>query len=779
MLRSYPSRWLVLALAPWALAAQTGIVQDGPKLVGTGAVGLAAQGASVALSADGTTLAVGGYRDDNRGAIWVFKKSSAGWVQDGPKLTASGGVGIPALGVSIAISADGNTVVAGAPSDRQSAGAAWVFTRAGGAWQQQGPKLVGSGGSANANQGKSVAISGDGLTIAVGGYIDAAIPSAVGEPGSYLGTGAVWIFTRSGTTWTQQGEKLVPNDAVVTINNFTGQSVPPAFGVAVALSKDGNTLLGGGMDDNGFTGAAWIFDRVGGKWSQHGPKLVGTGSVSGLSASPHIGNAVALSADGATALLGGYFDNFGRGAAWVFVRKGTAWSQQGPKLLGADAIGNAEQGQSVSLSADGDTAIVGGFEDNSLIGAAWIFSRAGDTWTQRGGKLVGTDPDGVSQQGYSVALSGDGATAAVGGAGDGSVSRNFASGAGAAWMYRIPPVPTLSLAPATVASGFSTVATFRLGAPAPAGGAAIAVTADSRLVSLPATVTISAGLNSTTFPVTTGPVPTRQSVTITATYNGASVRATLTVEPGPYIQSGGVLSAGAFGGFPAIAPGSWIEIYGSGLAAQSRAWTGADFDGPTAPTALDGTTVTIGGQRAFLAYVSPTQINALTPFTIGLGPQNVIVSVNGAAGAPTTVNVAAAQPGLLAPGAFLVDGRQYVAAILSDGSFALPPGALPGTTTRGARAGEIVTLYGVGFGPVTPSTPAGVAATGATAVLAPLRFSLGDAEVSAPYAGLAPNSIGLYQFNLLVPPALEPNAIPVSFLLDGVPGRQKLFLAVE
>jgi hypothetical protein len=94
------------------------------------------------------------------------------------------------------------------------------------------------------------------------------------------------------------------------------------------------------------------------------------------------------------------------------------FTQQGPKLVGTGVVSGAEQGSSVALSADGNTAIVGGEDDNDLAGAAWVFTRSGGVWTQLGPKLVGSGADGKAEQGTSVALSGDGNTAAVGGVND-------------------------------------------------------------------------------------------------------------------------------------------------------------------------------------------------------------------------------------------------------------------------------------------------------------------------------------------------------------------------
>src|SRR5581483_8693342 len=116
--------------------------------------------------------------------------------------------------------------------------------------------------------------------------------------------------------------------------------------------------------------------------------------------------------------IGGWQDNAQIGAVWVFVRTGTTWAQQGEKLIGTGASGNAQQGTGVALSADGNTLLVGGSADNAGNGAAWVFTRSGSTWTQQGGKLVGSGNVGAAGQGISVALSADGNTAALGGIND-------------------------------------------------------------------------------------------------------------------------------------------------------------------------------------------------------------------------------------------------------------------------------------------------------------------------------------------------------------------------
>jgi hypothetical protein len=229
------------------------------------------------------------------------------------------------------------------------------------------------------------------------------------------------VFTRdSNGVWTQQGAKLVGNDSVGVARQ----------GTSVALSADGNTAIVGGSSDDGGVGAAWVFTRDGnGVWTQQGPKLVGTGATGDAEQ----GFSVALSADGNTAIVGGPFDR-SDGAAWVFTRSSGIWMQQGDKLVGAGAVDGARQGTSVALSADGNTAIVGGDQDNFDRGAAWLFSRSrAGVWTQLNQKLVGTGAAGNAAQGISVALSGDGNTAMVGGYQDNGA-------AGAVWVFGRPGV---------------------------------------------------------------------------------------------------------------------------------------------------------------------------------------------------------------------------------------------------------------------------------------------------------------------------------------------------
>jgi uncharacterized protein (TIGR03437 family) len=242
----------------------------------------------------------------------------------------------------------------------------------------------------------------------------------------------------------------------------------------------------------------------------------------------------------------------------------------------------------------------------------------------------------------------------------------------------------------------------------------------------------------------------------------------------------GVVSASAFGAFAAVAPGSWVEIYGSALAPDTQGWTGSDFTGDNAPTMLDGVSVSIAGQAAFVDYVSPTQVNAQLPSNIATGgPLQLTVSNANGASAPVTLTVNAAEPGLLAPASFKVGGNQYVVAQHSDGTYVLPVGAISGVTSSPAKPGETVVIYGVGFGSVTPNIPAGEIVTETNQISAPFEVLFGQTPAKLPYSGLAPNFVGLYQFNVVVPTVPASDLTPLTFNLAGAAGTQKLYTAVE
>jgi uncharacterized protein (TIGR03437 family) len=248
----------------------------------------------------------------------------------------------------------------------------------------------------------------------------------------------------------------------------------------------------------------------------------------------------------------------------------------------------------------------------------------------------------------------------------------------------------------------------------------------------------------------------------------------------PAIKAGGVVSASAFGAFRAVAPGSWIEIYGENLAASTRVWSTSDFSGLRAPTALGGTRVTIGGVAAFLSYVSPTQINALVPSNVPRGSQAVKVITSRGASDPYLITVNETQPGLYAPPTFQVGAVRYAGALINgEWAFAAPAGSIPGAVTRRARSGDQLVLFGVGFGPVTPAVNTGEIVQSPNALATPAQFFIGGKPAALAYQGLAPGAIGVYQFNIVVPEGVAGDVVPLTFSLGGRNGTQSLFTAIE
>jgi len=187
----------------------------------------------------------------------------------------------------------------------------------------------------------------------------------------------------------------------------------------------------------------------------------------------------------------------------------------------------------------------------------------------------------------------------------------------------------------------------------------------------------------------------------------------------------------------------------------------------------------IGGQPAFVSYISPTQINAQVPSGVAPGARPVVVTTPRGTASALNVNVEAARPGVLAPASFKIGATQYAVALFPDNTtFVLPPGAIGGVPSRRALPGDTITLYGVSFGAVTPAVPAGQIAARRPALAAPLTITIGGAPASVAYNGLAPGFVGLFQFNAVVPTIAANDAVPLVFTLGGVAVSQSLALAV-
>jgi hypothetical protein len=369
-----------------------------------------------AVSVSGTTLVVGASGDATEGfqagAGYVYVRGGSGWVLQQKVLPGPGDY--TAFGSAVAIS--GDTAVFGAYGDAQNgafAGAAYVFVRSGTVWSLQ-QKITAFDGAPKDFFGCSVALSGDTLVIGA---------SADDDKGDE--SGSLYVFTRSGAVWSLQ-QKVVPSDGAAGAD----------FGASVAL--DGQTLVAGAPNDvsSGIaTGSAYVYLRSGAVWSLQ-KKLLPLAGADG----DGFGEAVALSGD--TAVVGAYQDDSNgadAGAAYVFVRTGTSWSQQ-QKLLASDGAESDAFGWSVAVA--GEQALVGAFQSDAPAGdsgAAYLFDRSGTTWSQSQ-KLTASDGLAGDLVGFSVALVSNLGVTGANGRDDGAVS------AGAAYLFESP----LSVSPAVV-----------------------------------------------------------------------------------------------------------------------------------------------------------------------------------------------------------------------------------------------------------------------------------------------------------------------------------------
>ena len=234
--------------------------------------------------------------------------------------------------------------------------------------------------------------------------------------------------------------------------------------------------------------------------------------------------------------------------------------------------------------------------------------------------------------------------------------------------------------------------------------------------------------------------------------------------------------ASSFGGGFNITPGTWLEVYGELLSPTSRVWGGSDFNGNQAPNSLDNVQVLINGKPGYIDVISPGQVNAQVPDGIGTGNVTVqVVSPNGTSD-PVVVSASDRSPSLLAPLSFSANQKQYATAILPDGTFVGPPNLIQGAPFRPAHNGETIVLYGIGFGAGTPAVPAGMIDT-QTTTLPNLTVTIGGANAVVSYGGLVPGYVGLYQFNVQVPPNITGDSL-LAVSVNGVPMQQILFLTI-
>ena len=345
--------------------------------------------------------------DTKQESGFLRSESQAFWISQS-KLLASDGQAVDWLGEDVAIS--GETAILGAPYDDDAganSGAAYVFVRTGTIWTQQ-QKLVANDAVTNKYFGHAVAISGD--TALIGAPFD-------------NNRGWAYVFTRTGTLWSQQ-QKLGPG-------NLDSR-------LAISVSISGDTALLGAEVGSFDRGEAEVWVRTGSTWAMQQRLLASDGAID-----DYFGHDVSLSGD--TALIGAYGDDDGGtygGSGYVFVRSGTTWTEQQKLLPSGQFLGGENRGYSVSLS--GDTALLGAYGDTCDVGgggncgAVYAFVRTGTAWSLQQ-KLKASDEVLEDWFGFDVAVSGD--TAFVASRDGGIISAYVFTRAGGVWNETQKPLP--------------------------------------------------------------------------------------------------------------------------------------------------------------------------------------------------------------------------------------------------------------------------------------------------------------------------------------------------
>ena len=270
----------------------------------------------------------------------------------------------------MAVSSDGNTALIGSSGEGGDEGDADVFTRTGGVWSEQA-SLAGTPRFILTYWGRLLALSGDGDTALVGSSF----------------RDHLFLGERAGSNW-------APESAQIPALVAEGHPEEHPYLSGLAISADGSTVLvrlsgSGSYLVNGEpelegAGASVVlaFTLSGSTWQAQ--TLDPTAAIG----EPDFGSSMTLSDDGNTALIGGPGDDGGVGAAWAFTRSGTTWTQGGEKLTADNETGAGDFGSSVALSADGSRALIGGPDDDAGAGAAWTFTRSGESLTQQPSKLT-------------------------------------------------------------------------------------------------------------------------------------------------------------------------------------------------------------------------------------------------------------------------------------------------------------------------------------------------------------------------------------------------------
>ncbi len=367
-------------------------------------------GHALALSADGNTLAVGAFSEASAatgvggnqadtsapgaGAVYVYSRTGINWAQQA-YIKASNTVAGIAFGLSVGLSSDGSTLVAGAPFESSNAtgiggnqadhsaanaGAAYIFTRAASVWTQQA-YIKASNTHANNEFGYSSNFSGDGNTLVVGSTGEPSIATGVGGNQSDTtaqNAGAAYIFTRNGSAWTQQAYLKASNTAAGSEFGYATRLSTDGTTLAVGAPNEGSSATGVGGNQTGnaapSSGAIYVFARSGTTWSQQAyvkESNTGAGDFFGIAAAfSGNGSTLAVGAEGeasnATGVGGSQINNSdpNAGAVYIYTRTGTTWGETS-YVKASNTAANASFGFSVALSNDGSTLAVGATNESS------------------------------------------------------------------------------------------------------------------------------------------------------------------------------------------------------------------------------------------------------------------------------------------------------------------------------------------------------------------------------------------------------------------------------
>jgi len=258
--------------------------------------------------------------------------------------------------------------------------------------------------------------------------------------------------------------------------------------------------------------------------------------------------------------------------------------------------------------------------------------------------------------------------------------------------------------------------------------------------------------------------------TTTATLTAAAV----STGPKPVVSDGGV--ADSFNFRAGTAPSTWTAIFGTNLSGTTRLWGDADFIQGKLPTKLDGVSVTINGKPAYVNFISPGQINVLAPADTATGNVPVVVTTSNGVSAAVTVSKSNVLPAIYAP--FAQDGKLFVTAVSTDpanpsllGKVGVDP-----RVTRGVKPGEIILLYGTGFGETSPATPPDSLVTTASSLPTPPVIRFGDVQAEVQFAGQTGS--GLYQFNLKVPDVPDGD-VPLVAQISGASSASNVLITVK